>query len=191
MSPLYRYNGKLLQRYGKLATSEKCCCKEECFIEEFGLYSPSSGWTTKDIDALPKTLPIAVAFKFEDSTSEEYGLEPCNGSNGEPQSGQIFCYFTLSEESQVQVVVNGNVETHNPGFDRSSIFINNDGARPDEAVVSIFSTKNNLQGCIMEYADDAAVISLPAGIHRYIFRANTGDAAWHKDMTHSFSITLF
>lgn len=128
----------------------------------------------KDPNNLPKTLPISISFKFETAAN-------CGGTNGNTQSGSLSCCFFLSEETEIEVEVSGNVELQNAGFDTSTATVG--------GVTATIGSIGAGQGCAMRDVSDKKSVTLPAGAHTYTFNTSTNDPLYHSGMTHTFKIS--
>lgn len=169
---LLRVSGNDLVR--SASAEEPCCCSdcpEECQITTFGLTESGSGWS---VEEPPEKLPIEVTFTYENAAG------CAGGTNPNPQGGVIQCCFRLSEAGDVELRVSGNTEREQINFDVGEITVGNVLAR-------IKGTEEYL-GCQMGNQSDTKVVNLPAGVHTYIFNADTGDGAYHQNMVHTFRI---
>jgi len=192
MSPLFTYKGKLLVVDGKLAAGPDCCCIEECpEPAAFGMVENpliNFGWTKPPTK---KARSITATFTFEDSGN--CGLE----TNPDSQTGNGECSFTLSENTQVTLRVDGNTEDENPGFDYGWILITGPGVPPSKKDaqgrevdhhVLIGSTENGNQ-CQMFNKNDQVQMNIGPGKYTVFFNVDTFDGAFHQNMVHNFSVT--
>lgn len=152
MTPLYLYDNALLVQDNALAISENCCCDQECpepcTISTFGLTQAGFGWSVADP---PKTLPIEVTFKYEDSSSEG-----CSGTNSNPQGGLINCCFRLSTPGDVEIHVSGLTERELANYDFGKVTVGG-------VTAQINGTQERLE-CEMGFQSSTKVVNLAAGV---------------------------
>lgn len=193
MSPLYLYDGKLLLVDGKLATNQNCCCEEEKCPEpiSYGIIDLGNfGWTNPPTKVGQS---ITATFTFEDSIN--CGLS----TNENPQSGYGECSFTLTENTQVTLLVNGDTEDQLARYDYGWILIDGPGvpaaqveldAAGDNVTYHVRIRSNGLEAdCNMAPKNDQLQINIGPGKYVVIFQTNTVDSAFHQNMVHNFSVT--
>lgn len=192
MSPLYLYNNKLLYKDGKLAIDEQCCCDNCPTPTTLGVIDTINfGWTTPPTK---NNNSIVAVFTFEDSNHGENG--GCgNSANDQPQSGSGQCSFTLTENKQVTLQVNGNVEKQQQNFDYSWIRIEGPGVPATNIDIPYahqyhVQIKSTAQGqeCAMENKNDQLQINIGPGEYTVFFNSNTRDQLYHQGMVHNFNV---
>jgi len=193
MSPLFTYKGKLLQQNGKLANSQNCCCEKCPEPAAFGMVENpliNFGWTKPPTKAGKS---ITATFTFEDSFN--CGTE----INFNRQTGIGTCDFTLSENTQVTLSVNGKTENENANYDYGWILIEGPGVPAPQVEqdaslnnktfhVRIKSEGLNNQ-CQMFDKNDQLQINIGPGKYTVTFQVDTVDALFHQNMVHNFSVT--
>jgi hypothetical protein len=187
MSPLFTYKGKLLVVDGKLAAGPDCCCGCPEPVAFGMVENPliNFGWTKPPTK---KARSITATFTFEDSIN--CGLR----TNPNTQRGSGECSFTLSENTQVTLRVDGNTEDHTPGFDYGWILITGPGVPPSKQIgganyhVLIGSTENDNR-CQMFNKNDQVQMNIGPGRYTVFFNVNTIDPEFHQNMVHNFSVT--
>lgn len=158
----------------KVADDANCCCNN-CTRTQSGVIDTTAyGWSVVEP---PTTLPIEIAFRYENSLN-------CGGSNPNTQFGEISCYFRLDDAATIEMSVSGPVEQQAFGFDKANLQITDNISTFN---VNIGSVGSGL-GCTMIAQQQLQTIELGPGDYYYKMIANTVDAAFHTNMTHTFKI---
>jgi hypothetical protein len=132
---------------------------------------------------------LSASFKFEDSTN-------CGGSNGNVQAGTAECSIVIDMQTQIDLLIQGNVEGESTDFDHSWILISGDGAPPstldDQGYEFHCQIKSNQSGnlCQMFNTSSNASFILNPGTYTVYFRSDTFDGRYHANMVHNFQVTL-
>jgi hypothetical protein len=161
-----------------------CCTKNvvNCRVEGFGVFGLVSGsnvgWRINSsvltVSNLPRRLPVAVQFRYPDSTNCSSALDYTRSG------GNVVGCFSLSSPTSVRMSVSGAVEQQNAGFDAAFIEI-----RGTRAQIGSFG--RGLE-CAMTNTSSTKEIQLDAGVHVYTLVADTVDALYHVNMVHTFVI---
>lgn len=132
---------------------------------------------------------LSASFKFEDSSE-------CGGSNGSIQTGTAECGIYLNTTTQVDLLIQGNVEGQSPGYDHSWILISGNGV-PQPSLDPLgyefhCQIKSNQYGqeCQMFNTNNSASFVLSPGSYTIYFESNTNDGLHHSNMIHNFQVTL-
>ena len=174
--------GRLGLSGSALAIGCSCCdcCRRigvNCSVAGFGVSGSNNGWiinsTFLTVNNLPRRLPVAVQFRYPNSSN-------CSPAGSGSAGGNVFGCFALSSPTTVRMSVSGAVEQQNAGFDLAFVEIGGTRAQIGSFGRSLF--------CAMTEASDTREIQLGAGFHTYRLRADTVDGLFHVNMVHTFVI---
>lgn len=161
---------------------EATCCNLDYSCESSGAstgFGESFSFTSDRKAGVCDNATMTADFTYDTASNDG-----CGGSNDQAQGGDCSIMLILLKRTKVTYRVHGNVETHDPGYDKALIY------RDGLEMVSIESTEEDGDddSCGMENKDDTYSETLEPGRYNFDFSCDTGDGNWHKNMKHYFSI---
>lgn len=174
-----------------------CCCASGICVDTTTMYLPPNYRNTSFFGWFPQApghtyenpqvqgsleLPIEIFFNYApDSNCVEYHE---NGPGGR-SFGTFECYFDLPEMTTVYYRVEGDTETQDENFDKSSLTIAFGEEEQDTVSIRGFSYRG---GCRMLFTWAAGSMTLDSGRHYYKITTDTTDGLYHPASYHKFTI---